>query len=240
MYGEQPSSAAAYAADVFRARGAKEVLELGAGHGRAALYFARERFTVQASDFSATGLGQLKEAARAQGVAGRVTIVAHDVRELHDVAAEIGRYAAAVTDELPWAGTSFMDTLKTTDLASRDVRAEKTYRQAFDPALPEASKAALTGLTCALNVVDVLLADDANGPSAPPSRSCATSRCTTSCRACASLPPNTDPDSSPQRAPCWTRSSPPRRATGSPRHTRNSATPSSTTGPSGVLRSNCA
>jgi hypothetical protein len=87
-------------------------------------------------------------------------------RELHDVAAEIGRYAAAVTDELPWAGTSFMDTLKTTDLASRDVRAEKTYRQAFDPALPEATKAALTGLTCALNVVDVLLADDANGPSA--------------------------------------------------------------------------
>ncbi len=87
-------------------------------------------------------------------------------RELHDVAAELGRYASAATDELPWAGESFMDTLKATDLADREVRAEKTYRQAFDPALPEELKAALTGLTCALSVVDVLLADDAEGPSA--------------------------------------------------------------------------
>ncbi|MFJ8158782.1 hypothetical protein [Streptomyces sp. NPDC094468] len=59
-----------------------------------------------------------------------------------------------------------MDTRKATDLADREVRAEKTYRQAFDPALPEELKAALTGLTCALSVVDVLLADDAEGPSA--------------------------------------------------------------------------
>ncbi|MFC9535003.1 class I SAM-dependent methyltransferase [Streptomyces sp. NPDC056975] len=81
MYGEQPSGPAVHAADIFRARGAKDVLELGAGHGRDALYFAREGFSVQATDFSRTGLDQLNRAARTQDVAERVTTVAHDVRE---------------------------------------------------------------------------------------------------------------------------------------------------------------
>ncbi|MFE9770793.1 class I SAM-dependent methyltransferase [Streptomyces sp. NPDC005931] len=80
MYGEQPSAPAVHAADVFRRAGARDVLELGAGHGRDALYFAREGFTVQATDFSPIGLEQLRDAARSQGVAGRVTTVVHDVR----------------------------------------------------------------------------------------------------------------------------------------------------------------
>ncbi|MEU9398050.1 class I SAM-dependent methyltransferase [Streptomyces sp. NPDC048324] len=81
MYGEQPSAPAVQAADLFRRAGARDVLELGAGHGRDALFFARDGFTVQATDFSATGLDQLREAARAQGVAERVTAAVHDVRE---------------------------------------------------------------------------------------------------------------------------------------------------------------
>ncbi|TDC27611.1 class I SAM-dependent methyltransferase [Streptomyces sp. 8K308] len=81
MYGEEPSAPARYAAGVFRAAGARSVLELGAGHGRDALYFAREGFSVRALDVSAVGLGQLRAAARRQGVAGRVTAVTHDVRE---------------------------------------------------------------------------------------------------------------------------------------------------------------
>ncbi|MET9433946.1 class I SAM-dependent methyltransferase [Streptomyces sp. NPDC006551] len=80
MYGEQPSAPAVHAAGVFRAAGAKDVLELGAGHGRDALHFARQGFTVRATDFSATGLDQLAEAARTQGVAERVTTTVHDVR----------------------------------------------------------------------------------------------------------------------------------------------------------------
>lgn len=80
MYGEQPSTPANYAAEVFRAAGAQDVLELGAGHGRDALFFAREGFTVQATDFSRVGLEQLKEAARSQGVAETVTCAVHDVR----------------------------------------------------------------------------------------------------------------------------------------------------------------
>ncbi|APU43342.1 class I SAM-dependent methyltransferase [Streptomyces sp. TN58] len=81
MYGEQPSSAALYASAFFRAAEAREVLELGAGHGRDALYFARAGFAVQATDFSKTGLEQLVAAVRELGVADRITTMVHDVRE---------------------------------------------------------------------------------------------------------------------------------------------------------------
>ncbi|MFJ3307636.1 class I SAM-dependent methyltransferase [Streptomyces sp. NPDC086549] len=81
MYGEQPSRPALYAAEVFGAVGARDVLELGAGRGRDALFFARQDFTVQAADFSRTGLEQLQAAALDQGVGERVTTVVHDVRE---------------------------------------------------------------------------------------------------------------------------------------------------------------
>ncbi|ROQ26185.1 methyltransferase family protein [Streptomyces sp. PanSC19] len=81
MYGAKPSAPAVHAAQAFRAAGVTDVLELGAGHGRDALHFAREGFTVHATDFSPTGLHQLRQAARDQGVAGRVTTTVHDVRE---------------------------------------------------------------------------------------------------------------------------------------------------------------
>ncbi|MFE9880154.1 class I SAM-dependent methyltransferase [Streptomyces mirabilis] len=81
MYGEQPSAPAVHAAAAFRAAGAKDVLELGAGHGRDALFFAREGFTVQATDFSPVGLEQLRAAARDQGLDHRVATAVHDVRE---------------------------------------------------------------------------------------------------------------------------------------------------------------
>ncbi|MFE6410135.1 class I SAM-dependent methyltransferase [Streptomyces sp. NPDC057837] len=66
---------------MFRAAGARDVLELGARHGRDALHFAREGFTVQATDFSATGLEQLRDAASQQGVGEKVTTAVHDVRD---------------------------------------------------------------------------------------------------------------------------------------------------------------
>ncbi|MFE9423990.1 class I SAM-dependent methyltransferase [Kitasatospora sp. NPDC006697] len=80
MYGEEPSEPALRAAEVFGAAGARELLELGAGHGRDALHFARRGFTVTAADFSPGGLAQLAGAARAQGVADRVRTLLHDVR----------------------------------------------------------------------------------------------------------------------------------------------------------------
>ncbi|MDT0309769.1 class I SAM-dependent methyltransferase [Streptomyces sp. DSM 44917] len=81
MYGEQPSAPAVHAAGAFRAAGARDVLELGAGHGRDALYFAREGFTVRATDFSPNGLEQLRDSARAQGVQERLATTVHDVRD---------------------------------------------------------------------------------------------------------------------------------------------------------------
>lgn len=99
MYGEQPSAAAVHAASVFRAAGAVEVLELGAGHGRDALFFAHEGFNVQATDFSATALRHLRRSARAQGADGRVGTVEHDVllcmalstEQIHAVLGEVRR-----------------------------------------------------------------------------------------------------------------------------------------------------
>ncbi|MCP3757039.1 class I SAM-dependent methyltransferase [Streptomyces sp. TBY4] len=81
MYGGGPSAPALHASAVFRAAGAKDVVELGAGHGGDALHFAGAGFTVLATDFSATGLEQLEKAAREQGVAERVTTAVHDVRQ---------------------------------------------------------------------------------------------------------------------------------------------------------------
>ncbi|CAL9328394.1 class I SAM-dependent methyltransferase [Streptomyces albus] len=110
MYGEQPSAPAVHAASVFREAGARTVLELGTGHGRDALYFAREDFNVQATDFSATGLEQLREAARMQGVDARITTAVHDVR-----------------DSLPWPDASvdavFAHMLLCMALSTEEIRA---------------------------------------------------------------------------------------------------------------------
>jgi SAM-dependent methyltransferase len=80
MYGDRPSAPAVYAAKVFRDAGAQDVIELGAGHGRDALFFARGGFAVHALDFSATGLRQLSQAARALGIGERVKTSVHDAR----------------------------------------------------------------------------------------------------------------------------------------------------------------
>ncbi|MFF1682272.1 class I SAM-dependent methyltransferase [Streptomyces sp. NPDC058256] len=81
MYGDEPSAPAVHAADVFRAAGAERVLELGSGHGRDALYFARRGFTVTATDFSPVGLDQLRDAVSDLGLGDAVDTTVHDVRE---------------------------------------------------------------------------------------------------------------------------------------------------------------
>lgn len=81
MYGDLPSEAAVYAADAFRAAGVGDVLELGAGHGRDALYLARSGFHVTATDFSQVGLTQLRTAAESAGLGTRVRTIEHDARD---------------------------------------------------------------------------------------------------------------------------------------------------------------
>lgn len=81
MYGEAPSDAAFHALEVFASVGANDLLELGAGHGRDALFFARSGLAVTATDFSSVGLEQLEVAAEAEGTAHRVKTMICDVRE---------------------------------------------------------------------------------------------------------------------------------------------------------------
>jgi SAM-dependent methyltransferase len=81
MYGQQPSAPASYAADLFADAGVHSVLELGAGHGRDALHFARRGLTVTATDFSATALEQLADSAQNAGIADRISTLVHDARD---------------------------------------------------------------------------------------------------------------------------------------------------------------
>jgi SAM-dependent methyltransferase len=81
MYGEGPSEAAVAAADMFAAAGATTVLELGAGQGRDTLYLARRGFHVDALDYASEGLEEIEAGAGAAGLADRVTVQMHDVRQ---------------------------------------------------------------------------------------------------------------------------------------------------------------
>lgn len=80
MYGIDPSKPAIEAAELFAERGVETVLELGAGHGRDALYFAEVGMRVIATDFSLTGLAQLEDAAEATGLTERIRTAEQDAR----------------------------------------------------------------------------------------------------------------------------------------------------------------
>jgi SAM-dependent methyltransferase len=91
LYGSAASAPAVYAAQVFKAAGAQLVLELAAGHGRDALYFAEHGYGVLATDFSEFAVDQLRQATAAEGLAARVSAIVHDLREplpLHDEAVD--------------------------------------------------------------------------------------------------------------------------------------------------------
>ena len=81
MYGSAPSAPAVYAAQLFKAVGAEQVLELAAGHGRDARYFAEQGFTVLATDFSDIAVDQIRRAAQADGLAAQISAIVHDMRE---------------------------------------------------------------------------------------------------------------------------------------------------------------
>ncbi|WP_067826279.1 class I SAM-dependent methyltransferase [Nocardia inohanensis] len=80
IYGSEPSETAVYAGRLFRDRGVREVLELGAGHGRDSIHLARQGFHVRATDFSAVALEQLRADAEHAGLADRVDAFEHDAR----------------------------------------------------------------------------------------------------------------------------------------------------------------
>ncbi|MFI7061084.1 class I SAM-dependent methyltransferase [Kribbella sp. NPDC050124] len=81
LHGTEPSAAARWAAGAFGAAGIDDVLELGAGQGRDALFLAQQGFSVHATDFSESALDQLRLDAQREGLDDRVTAALHDVRD---------------------------------------------------------------------------------------------------------------------------------------------------------------
>jgi len=81
MYGDEPSEAAVASGDVFVDAGATSVLELGAGQGRDTIYLAHRGFDVHALDYAREGLYAIGAKADAAGLADRVTVALHDVRQ---------------------------------------------------------------------------------------------------------------------------------------------------------------
>lgn len=80
FFGEEPSVPARKAVEVLRAEDKSKILELGAGQGRDALFFARSGFQVTALDYSENAVEAISQKARKLGLSGAVTVVCHDIR----------------------------------------------------------------------------------------------------------------------------------------------------------------
>jgi SAM-dependent methyltransferase len=81
LHGTEPSQAALWAAGLFAVAGTDDVLELGCGQGRDALYFAAQGVSVHATDFCELALDQVRHAAQRDGLDALVTASLHDVRD---------------------------------------------------------------------------------------------------------------------------------------------------------------
>ena len=79
-FGVTPSAAAIKAAETFNKEGITNILELGAGQGRDALFFAQKGFHIQVLDYSQTGIDKIIKKAKTLGVDKLITGKIHDVR----------------------------------------------------------------------------------------------------------------------------------------------------------------
>ena len=80
-YGVEASEPAQAALELLRSVGARDLLELGSGQGRDALFFAREGLSVTAADFAPVALATVVEKARTAGVMDRIAVIECDVRQ---------------------------------------------------------------------------------------------------------------------------------------------------------------
>ena len=81
FFGESPSEFAQTSVDLFRREGIRKILEIGCGHGRDTLLFAKEGFDVLALDYSEEGLGILSGRAEEAGLSHQVATQVFDVRK---------------------------------------------------------------------------------------------------------------------------------------------------------------
>lgn len=80
-YGVGASEPARAVLEPLRSVGARDLLELGSGQGRDALFFAQEGLVVTAADFAPVALATIAEKARTAGVLDRIVVVECDVRQ---------------------------------------------------------------------------------------------------------------------------------------------------------------
>jgi len=80
-YGVEASEPARATLEALRGVSARDMLELGSGQGRDALFFAQAGLAVTATDFASVALATIVEKAQASGVLNRIAAVECDVRQ---------------------------------------------------------------------------------------------------------------------------------------------------------------
>lgn len=81
FFGEGPSYPARKALEIFKKEGKSKVLELGAGQGRDALFFAKNQLEVYALDYSQKAVESISQKAKRLGLSQNVTAICHDLRK---------------------------------------------------------------------------------------------------------------------------------------------------------------
>ena len=81
FFGEEPSWTARKAAEAFKREGKFRILEIGAGQGRDALFFAKSGFSVQALDYSESAVGTINSKAQQMGLSEKISAICHDIRK---------------------------------------------------------------------------------------------------------------------------------------------------------------
>jgi len=81
FFGEEPSYPAKKALEIFKKEGKSKVLELGAGQGRDALFFAKNHLQVYALDYSEKAVETIIQKAKRLGLSQNITAIRHDIRK---------------------------------------------------------------------------------------------------------------------------------------------------------------
>ena len=81
MFGESPSYAAIKAAEKFKEKNVKNIIELGAGQGRDTLFFAKKKFNINSLDYSQSGINNIIKKTEKQNLSKLVVPKCHDIRK---------------------------------------------------------------------------------------------------------------------------------------------------------------
>ena len=81
FFGDEPSIFARQALELFRGDGVSSLLELGPGQGRDTVFFAENGLAVTGLDYSNQSISELNGKVAARGLASKIRLQQHDVRE---------------------------------------------------------------------------------------------------------------------------------------------------------------